>query len=197
MTWPKHEGPNATGPNSFKDLREAHGRARGGQGGALAAVKAAKAAREAEEREAEGGARAYDILRCEEVRGAVMGADLGPEGSVMHGSLRSAASHALAGYELTAILPPPPPPAPVPGMEVTARAPLPNHKTAPLLETIEKQTLGREMAERDEMREPFFDQVLTIKERLALRYRQTRGHRTSRSGSVKDPNELEEVVTET
>ena len=53
------------------------------------------------------------------------------------------------------------------------------------------------MAERDEMREPFFDQVLTIKERLALRYRQTRGHRTSRSGSVKDPNELEEVVTET
>ena len=125
-----------------------------------------------------------------------MGADLGPEGSVMHGSLRSAASHALAGYELTAILPPPPPPAPVPGMEVTARAPLPNHKTAPLLETIEKQTLGREMAERDEMREPFFDQVLTIKERLALRYRQTRGHRTSRSGSVKDPNELEEVVTE-
>ena len=197
MTWAKHEGPNATGPNSFKDLREAHGRVRGGQGGALAAVKAAKAAREAEEREAEGGARAYDILRCEEVRGAVMGADLGPEGSVMHGSLRSAASHALAGYELTAILPPPPPPAPVPGMEVTARAPLPNHKTAPLLETIEKQTLGREMAERDEMREPFFDQVLTIKERLALRYRQTRGHRTSRSGSVKDPNELEEVVTET
>ena len=79
---------------------------------------------------------------------------------------------------------------------ITARAPLPNHKTTPLLETIEKQTLGREIAERDEMREPFFDQVLTIKERLALRYRQTRGHRTSRSGSVKDPNELEDVVTE-
>ena len=76
------------------------------------------------------------------------------------------------------------------------RAPLPPADEQMLLETIEKQTLGREMAERDEMREPFFDQVLTIKERLALRYRQTRGHRTSRSGSVKDPNELEEVVTE-
>jgi|TARA_B110000008_G_scaffold266365_1_gene292451 hypothetical protein len=81
-------------------------------------------------------------------------------------------------------------------MEVTARAPLPNHKTAPLLENMEKITLRKEVAERDEMREPFFNQTLTIKERLALRYKAQRGLSLSRSGSVKDPNELEEVVTE-
>jgi hypothetical protein len=46
------------------------------------------------------------------------------------------------------------------------------------------------------MREPFFNQTLTIKERLALRYKAQRGLSLSRSGSVKDPNELEEVVTE-
>jgi hypothetical protein len=195
MNWAKFEGPNASGPNSFKDLREAQGHVGAGQGGALAAVKAAKAAKDAEREEGD-HSRAYDILKCTEVRDAILAADLGPEGSVTHRSLRSAASHALAGYELTAILPPPPPPAPVPGMEVTARAPLPNHKTAPLLENMEKKTLRKEVAERDEMREPFFNQTLTIKERLALRYKAQRGLSLSRSGSVKDPNELEEVVTE-
>ena len=39
-------------------------------------------------------------------------------------------------------------------MEVTARAPLPNYKTAPLLENMEKITLRKEVADRDEMREP-------------------------------------------
>ena len=196
MSWAKHEGPNVDRAELVQGPTRGAGSACGGrsrQGGALAAVKAAKAARGG--LPSVQGWRAsvrHPVLRggarCRDERG--LGPALFRDAQVA--AFRGVTRAPAAGYELTAlVLPPPPPPPPVPGMEVTARERRCRPRATRCCWRRSRSRLWDERSRRGtRCAQPHFDQVLTIKEGLALRYSQNRGT----VGRGRDPSEGPERV---